>query len=78
MMEALRKEYLDMPETSDDGEDIFITWQEKLGWLEDLHYYETIIFGDFDFMQLELFSEEELLASLVPEFLGIENIGERY
>ncbi len=42
MVAALRKEYPDTPETSDDGEDIFITWQEKLEWLENLHYYETI------------------------------------
>ncbi len=30
VVEALRKEYSDTPETSDGGEDIFITWQEKL------------------------------------------------
>ncbi len=36
-----------------------------------------ICIRDFDFLQLELFSEEELLASPVSEFLGIENIGDR-
>jgi len=42
VVEALRKEYPDIQETSDDGEDIFISWQEKLERLEDLHYYPTI------------------------------------
>ncbi len=75
VVKALRKKYPDTPEMADGGEGIFITWREKLERLEDLHYYETIYFWDYDFMQLELFSEEQLLASPVSEFLGIENIG---
>jgi len=36
-----------------------------------------ICIWDYDFMQLENFSEKQLLASPVSKFLGIENIGDR-
>lgn len=66
-----------MPEASDDEEGLFIGWREKLKMLEDLHYYEDVYFWDFDFLQLDLFTEEELLASPVSEYMGIENIGDK-
>lgn len=77
IISVLRKENLDMPETSDDEEGLFIGWWEKLEMLEDLHYYEDVYFWDFDFLQLDLFTEEELLASLALKYLEIENIGDK-
>ncbi len=44
-MKALNKEYPDKPETSDDGEDIFITWQEKLERMRIRIITEPSIFG---------------------------------
>ncbi len=77
IIKILCEEYPDVTETLDNGEDIFISWQEKLEELEELHYFETIYFWDLDFMQLDLWTEEQLLASPASEFLGIENIGDK-
>lgn len=77
VISILRKEYPDEPEVSDDGEDMFISWREKLEKLEDLHYYENVYFWDIDFLHLDFFTEEELLASPVSEYMGIENIGDK-
>ncbi len=77
VISILRKEYPDEPEVSDDEEDLFISWREKLEKLEDLHYYENVYFWDIDFLHLDFFTEEELLASPVSEYMGIQNIGDR-
>ena len=46
--------------------------REKLEKLEDLHYYENVYFWDIDFLHLDFFTEEELLASPVLEYMIIE------
>lgn len=74
LIKILKKENPDMPGVYDDAEDIFITWQEKLEQIEDLHNYENVYFWDFDFLQLDFFTEEQLSASPVSKYLGIDNI----
>lgn len=74
---VLRETYPDRQDVSDCGEDIVITWQDKLRQLEDLHEYEDVYFWDMDYLELEFYTEEELSASPVCEFLGIGNIGEQ-
>ncbi len=77
VLKALRRAYPDERECSDDGEDIVrLSWREELERIEDLHYYENTYFWDFDFMLLDSHTEDELLDSLVSEYLGIENIGD--
>ena len=77
VVEALRRSYPDEREYSDDGEDLArLSWREELERVEDLHYYENTYFWDFDFMLLDSLTEDELLASPVSGYLGIENIGD--
>ncbi len=75
LIEIFKKENPGMPEAYDDAGDIFFTWQEKLEQIEDLHNYENVYFWDFDFLQLEMYTEEQLLASPASKYLGIDNIG---
>ena len=77
VVKALRGAYPDERAYSDDGEDLVrLSWQEELERIEDLHHYENTYFWDFDFMLLDSHTEDELLASTVSEYLGIENIGD--
>ena len=77
VVKALRRAYPDEWVYLDDGEDLVrLSWREELERIEDLHYYEDTYFRDFDFMLLDSHTEDELLDSLVSEYLGIENIGD--
>lgn len=74
VISVLKRECPDDAARLQDGEEEYISWQEKLERLEDLHYYEDMYFWDEDYLQLDFLTEEELLESPISEYLGINNI----
>lgn len=78
VIRVLKEEYPETTAEETDDDDMgFISWQEKLEQLEDLHYYEEVYFWDMDYLQLDFFTEEELANSPVATYLGIDNIENR-
>lgn len=78
VIRVLKEEASEEEELAEEEEEEFIVgWEERLCMLEDLHYYEDIYFWDVDYLQLDYYTEQELMDSPVSKVLGIDNIGDR-